>query len=61
MIWKDAELETEQVFASAFANNPQKFYIRIGIRIRGCCNASETYQGLLQIYNPLCSAVSNLY
>ena len=24
-------------FASAFANNPQKFYIRIGILIRGCC------------------------
>ena len=29
--------EMERVFASAFANNPQKFYIRIGIRIRGCC------------------------
>ena len=28
-------LEMERVFA--FANNPQKFYIRIGVRIRGCC------------------------
>ena len=29
----------ELVFASAsaFANNPRKFYIRIGIRTRGCC------------------------
>ena len=30
-------LEMERVFASAFANNPQTFYIRIGIRIRECC------------------------
>ena len=27
----------ERVFASAFAINPQKFYTRIGIRIRGRC------------------------
>ena len=32
-------LEMERVFASAsaFANNPQKLYIRIDIHIRGCC------------------------
>ena len=29
------EVEMERVSASA--NNPQKFYIRIGIRICGCC------------------------
>ena len=31
------QLEMERVFTSASANNPQKFYIRIGIRICGCC------------------------
>ena len=41
-IWRTCyELEMERVFASAsasaFANNPQKIYIPIGIRIRGCC------------------------
>ena len=25
------------IAASAFANNQQKFYVRIGIRYRGCC------------------------